>query len=59
MFGIILATCITAHDCNFEIVEMKNEWTTAEQCDFDADSTLKDLGIIVAKNQKAFCDELK
>ena len=59
MIGLILATCVAAHDCNYEIVESKTEWTTIEQCVADSPYTLLNLGIIPAKNQRVICDELK
>ena len=58
MIGLILATCIAAHDCKFEIVEMKNEWMTLEQCTDDVPQTLTDLGIELRYNQSAYCDEV-
>lgn len=59
MIGLILATCIAAHDCDFEIVEAKPEWTTVEQCAADSPYTLIELGLVPAQNQRVICDELK
>lgn len=59
MIGLILATCINAHSCHFEIVEAKPEWTTIEQCAADSPYTLVELGIVPAKDQLVICDELK
>lgn len=59
MIGLILATCIAAHDCQFEVVEAKSDWREVEDCVLDSPQTLLDLGIVPARNQRVICDELK
>lgn len=59
MIGLIIATCIAAHDCQYEIVESKTDWKEIEDCVIDSPQTLLDLSIVPARNQHVICDELR
>lgn len=56
MIGLILATCIAAHDCNYDVLDT---FPTMTDCVITREAFVKDEKI-PARDAKAFwCDELK
>ena len=59
MFAVILAFCLDAHICEYDVIDVNSEWLTIAECEADIELFVRDYDVSLPHGMRLYCEALR